>query len=322
MANHTRRLRWFQYSLRTLLLVMLMASVGMSWFAVKMQWVRRQREAVEVITRLGGFVTYDWRSDGSGLEPPGPAWLRNLLGEDFFGEVVEVLLAHHADVNVKTTNGVSALALAELKGHNDIVKLLLPTVLTVDGVIYSNVTFGTLTLTTVQITYKTGVTGIPLEKLAPDLQKALGYDPEKAAAYRAASAPLQQQATRVPFPATRNTLIPDDGIRWNDDPISGKASCFVTHPAGWKIVTETWGSTYVSVSVPTDNDCPSPGHISLLVKILGADGLELTENWIQGNFGQRSSGSITGLVPISDSLARQVASCRVGSVLVHRPLGQ
>jgi len=48
------RRRWYQYSLRTLLLVMLLASVGISWFAVKMQRARKQREAVEAIRGLGG----------------------------------------------------------------------------------------------------------------------------------------------------------------------------------------------------------------------------------------------------------------------------
>jgi len=237
-------------------------------------------------------------------------------------EIVELLLASKADVNARNNGDFTPLYEAELGDHKDIVKLLLPTVLTADGITYSNVTLGTVTPTTVQVIHKTGVTGIPLEKLPYDLQKALGYDPEKAAAYRQASAPLQQKDTTAPIPTSRTTPNPDDGTRWNDDPIHGKASCFVTYSVRWKIVTETWGSTYVSVSVQTDNECPNPGHIGLLVKILGADGLELTENWIEGNVAPRSSGTITGLVPISDSLARQVASCRVGTVTVWRPLGE
>ncbi len=60
--NDTRkpRLRWYQYSLRSLCLVMLLACIGMSWVGVKMQRARRQREAVEAIKKLGGEVT--WRS--------------------------------------------------------------------------------------------------------------------------------------------------------------------------------------------------------------------------------------------------------------------
>ncbi len=64
----------------------------------------------------------------------------------------------------------------------------LPTTITVDGVTYSNVTWRTVTPTTVSILHKTGVASIPLEKLPPELQQKFGYDPQKAAAYRTAEA--------------------------------------------------------------------------------------------------------------------------------------
>jgi hypothetical protein len=78
-------------------------------------------------------------------------------------------------------------------GHKDIAKLLLPATVTVDGIIYSNVTFGTVTPTTVSIFHKTGVAGIPLEKLPPDLQEYFGYNPLKAAEYQKAVADAQQR---------------------------------------------------------------------------------------------------------------------------------
>jgi serine phosphatase RsbU (regulator of sigma subunit) len=56
--------------------------------------------------------------------------------------------------------------------------------LTVDGVTYSNVTFGTATPSSVSVRHSTGVASIPLEKLSPELQKRFGYDPQKAAASR------------------------------------------------------------------------------------------------------------------------------------------
>ena len=88
--------RRFQYSLRTLLLVMTLACIGMSWLGVKMQQARKQREAVEAIEKLGGWVHYDYQVDQSGrwhfgAVPPGPAWLRNGLGEDFFSTVVDIM---------------------------------------------------------------------------------------------------------------------------------------------------------------------------------------------------------------------------------------
>ena len=37
--------RWPQYSLRTLLVLMLLVGIGMSWLGVKVKQLRRQREA-------------------------------------------------------------------------------------------------------------------------------------------------------------------------------------------------------------------------------------------------------------------------------------
>ncbi len=87
--------RRFQYSLRTLFLVMFLACIGMSWVGVKMQQARRQREAVAAILRVGGFVWYDYQVDSSGMgiqgaQPPGPKWLRSLLGDDLFTAVAVV----------------------------------------------------------------------------------------------------------------------------------------------------------------------------------------------------------------------------------------
>jgi hypothetical protein len=45
--NETGERRWFQYSLRSLLLPMLLASIGMSWVAVRLQRARWQKEAVQ-----------------------------------------------------------------------------------------------------------------------------------------------------------------------------------------------------------------------------------------------------------------------------------
>ncbi|MEX2027177.1 MAG: hypothetical protein WEH44_07745 [Pirellulaceae bacterium] len=94
--------RWLQFSLRTLLLAMLVLGVGLGWFAER---VRRQREALSKIIRYGGQVTYDYQLDASGnfrrdqfgnylhgLQPPGPKWLRQLLGDDYFQSPVTIWL--------------------------------------------------------------------------------------------------------------------------------------------------------------------------------------------------------------------------------------
>ncbi len=91
-ARKPRR-RWYQYSLRSLLLLMLLASIGMSWFAVRMQKSRRQQDAVEAVEKAGGWVVYDCQSEQASdpnAVPPGPGWLRDRLGEYFFANVVAV----------------------------------------------------------------------------------------------------------------------------------------------------------------------------------------------------------------------------------------
>jgi hypothetical protein len=96
--------RWHQYSLRTLLIFVTLFAVACSWFTVKMQHAKRQREAVEAIMQLGGLVLYDYETfqykdsvhiSGSPIivnEPSTPLWLRNLLGRDFFYNVITVLV--------------------------------------------------------------------------------------------------------------------------------------------------------------------------------------------------------------------------------------
>ncbi len=86
-ASRPRR-RWLQFSLRTLLLLVVPLAALCGWFASKMNAVRRERRAVAAIRAMGGHVTYDWKY--SHTEPPGPKWIRYLLGDDFFAGVARV----------------------------------------------------------------------------------------------------------------------------------------------------------------------------------------------------------------------------------------
>ena len=97
--------RFFQFGLRTLLLFMLVVCVTLGW---KVERARKQREAVSWIQQSGGTVIYDYeilRSVRNGRShskvasnpkpsPPGPKWLRELVGIDFVDDVVMVFLDH------------------------------------------------------------------------------------------------------------------------------------------------------------------------------------------------------------------------------------
>ena len=46
--------RWFQFSLRGLLLLILLVAVGAFAYRIYLEPYRRQREAIEVVKKLGG----------------------------------------------------------------------------------------------------------------------------------------------------------------------------------------------------------------------------------------------------------------------------
>ncbi len=87
--------RWYQYSLRTLLLAFVLFALAMGWVETRLQRAQQQRAAVERINGLGGFSEYDYdynynqshplENGPLGLQdPPGSPRLRKLLGDDLF----------------------------------------------------------------------------------------------------------------------------------------------------------------------------------------------------------------------------------------------
>ena len=84
-----RKRRWFQFSLRTLMIVTVIVAIPCAWLGRKIERKRRERAALKTIEECGGYVMYDYQSEEQGgvkAEPPGPKWLREILGDDFFGE--------------------------------------------------------------------------------------------------------------------------------------------------------------------------------------------------------------------------------------------
>jgi hypothetical protein len=119
-----RRLRWYQYSLRSLFVLTVLVAIAGSWFAVKRQQVERQREAVKAIRELGGWEEYDYQHPQpdplilptKNAQPPGPAWLRSWLGDDFFAHVTVVCLndTKAEDAALACLNDVPHLQMLEL----------------------------------------------------------------------------------------------------------------------------------------------------------------------------------------------------------------
>ena len=89
--------RWYQFSLRSLLLVSVAIAAALGYFAER---VRTQRSAVAAIREAGGNVVYDWEYcdswsaeewlDCIDRQPPFPKWITDYLGDDVFYSVAEV----------------------------------------------------------------------------------------------------------------------------------------------------------------------------------------------------------------------------------------
>jgi hypothetical protein len=94
-----RKRRWFQFSLRTLMIFTAVVAVGCGWLATKIEKKRREQQTIELILSKGGHIGFDYQRvddlDGFilgkawhiGGEPSAPRWLQSIFGENFFSEV-------------------------------------------------------------------------------------------------------------------------------------------------------------------------------------------------------------------------------------------
>jgi len=89
-------LRWrFQFSLRSLVILVVATAIPCCWLAMRIRQAETQRQTMEAIGRAGGSWLYDHGFYAlTGLpEPPVPAWLVKLFGIDFFSNV-DILAIH------------------------------------------------------------------------------------------------------------------------------------------------------------------------------------------------------------------------------------
>ena len=118
------RLR-FQFSIRSLLLLMLVVALPCSWLSWERRKAENQNRLVEWIENMHGRANYDCEVTGDGThvqywEPPATEALRNLLGIDFFADIVWVRLDNPA---VAAT--VTDAELERLKGLTQLQELWL-----------------------------------------------------------------------------------------------------------------------------------------------------------------------------------------------------
>src|ERR1700722_15259159 len=93
MEQPTPRRPWWRrrhLSVRSLMVLVLIVDGNLGWFIHR---ATVQRDAVRAIEAAGGTVRYDFQQTPSFLTPsklPGPKWLLDLIGIDFFANVTSV----------------------------------------------------------------------------------------------------------------------------------------------------------------------------------------------------------------------------------------
>ncbi len=99
-AKGRTQVRWYQFTLRTLLIGVFALSIVFAWFGVKFREARRQQEAIRKIHSLGWVTLYeDQHPPDYGAEGPVPDWLRRTLGDDLFFVVDDVNASFDYDIS-------------------------------------------------------------------------------------------------------------------------------------------------------------------------------------------------------------------------------
>ena len=108
------RRRWLQFSLRTLMVVMLVFGCGFGWFAYKIKRAREQREVVKAIEKLGGYINE--RTTSGGVAWATVTWLGRLAGEDLASDVTMLALSETqvTDAGLEQLRGLTQLCLLDL----------------------------------------------------------------------------------------------------------------------------------------------------------------------------------------------------------------
>jgi len=106
--------RRFQFRIQSLLVLFVAVAVACSWFAVGMQQARRQREAIDAISKTGATIFYDYQFllPKTELER---VWLRNLFGVDFLSHVQCVIYVEATDADLVHLRELTGLGYLRLR---------------------------------------------------------------------------------------------------------------------------------------------------------------------------------------------------------------
>ena len=113
----------FQFGIRTLLVLVVAVALPCSWLAVEIRKTGEQRDLVRRIRKLQGQVSYDWEHaleqfPPPGAQPPGAAWLRALLGDDFFASVEAIRNPEGTDASLAHLDICTRLRMLDLGASN------------------------------------------------------------------------------------------------------------------------------------------------------------------------------------------------------------
>ena len=94
MSESTTKPRWFRFSLRFLLLLVTIICVSLGW---KVNQVRNQQAVAAKLVQAEMALRFDehpFFTKGSSVArlqgPPGPKWLRRILGDEFFTQLTDI----------------------------------------------------------------------------------------------------------------------------------------------------------------------------------------------------------------------------------------
>jgi internalin A len=114
MGDPKHKRRWYQFSLRSLLIFVGLCALPCSWYAVRMRTAEKQRVAVEKLRKAGAKIHYDYQGsvefDIPDREPS--KFLQNIFGIDFLSNVTGVI----CDQNVNPSKLNALKDLPRLRG--------------------------------------------------------------------------------------------------------------------------------------------------------------------------------------------------------------